>query len=83
MDYSLKGSCGHFDSPGKNTGLGFHAFLLGIFPTLVSNPGLPHCRRILHRLSHQGMLVDYNCAFSTVTLIDYRTGTKRERLVLQ
>ena len=25
-----------------------------IFPSQGSNPGLPHCRRILHRLSHQG-----------------------------
>ena len=26
----------------------------GTFPTKGSNPGLPHCRQILHRLSHQG-----------------------------
>ena len=25
-----------------------------IFPTQGSNPGLPHCRQILYRLSHQG-----------------------------
>ena len=30
-------------------------FLLqGIFPTQELNPGLLHCRRILHHLSHQG-----------------------------
>ena len=28
--------------------------LQGIVPTQGSNPGLPHCRRILYRLSHQG-----------------------------
>ena len=28
----------------------------GIFPTQGSNPGLPHCRRILYCLSHQGSL---------------------------
>ena len=27
---------------------------LGIFPTQGSNPGLPHCKWVLHRLSHQG-----------------------------
>ena len=27
---------------------------LGIFPTQGSNPGLPHCKRILYQLSHQG-----------------------------
>ena len=26
----------------------------GIFPTQGSNPGLPHCGRILYQLSHQG-----------------------------
>ena len=29
-------------------------FSRGIFPTQVSNPGLPHCRWILDQLSHQG-----------------------------
>ena len=42
-----------WDSPGKNTGVGCHALLQGIFPTQGSNPGLLHCRRILYRLSHQ------------------------------
>ena len=28
--------------------------LQGIFPTQGSNPGLPHCRKILYHLSHQG-----------------------------
>ena len=42
------------DSPGKNTGVGCHALLQGIFPTQGSNPGLLHCRQILYRLSHQG-----------------------------
>ena len=44
--------CG--DSLGKNTGLGCHALLQGIFPIQGSNPGLPHCRQILYHLSHQG-----------------------------
>ena len=43
MDCSLPGSSVHEDSPGKNTGVGCHAFLQGIFPTQGSNPGLPHC----------------------------------------
>ena len=41
-------------SPDKNTGLGCHFFLQGIFPTQGSNPGLPQCRRILYQLSHEG-----------------------------
>ena len=45
-----------WDSPGKNTGVGSHSLLQGIFQTQGSNPGLLHCRQILHRLSHQGSL---------------------------
>ena len=54
MDCSLPGSSVHGDSPGKNTGVGCHTLLQGIFPTKGSNPGLPHCRQILYCLSHQG-----------------------------
>ena len=34
------------DSPGKNTGVGCHALLQGIFPTQESSPGLPNCKQI-------------------------------------
>ena len=43
-----------WNSPGQNTGVGSLSLLQGIFPTQGSNPGLPHCRRILYWLSHQG-----------------------------
>ena len=32
--------------PGKNTGVGCHFLLQGIFLTQESDPGLPHCRQI-------------------------------------
>ena len=54
MDCSLPGFFVHGDSPGKNTGVGCHALLQGIFPTQGSNPGFLHCRQILYHLSHQG-----------------------------
>ena len=41
-------------SLGQNTGVGSLSLLQGIFPTQGSNPGLPHCRRILYQLSHKG-----------------------------
>ena len=44
MDCSLPGFSVHRDSPGKNTEVGCHALLQGIFPTQGSNPGLLHCR---------------------------------------
>ena len=53
VDCSLPGSSVHGDSPGKNTGVGCHAHLQGIFPTQGSNPSLPHCRWILYCLSHR------------------------------
>ena len=54
VDCSPPGSSVHRDSPGKNTGVGCHALIQGIFPTQGSNPGLLHCRQILYHLSHQG-----------------------------
>ena len=36
-----------WDSPSKNTGVGCHFLLQGIFPTQGLNPGLPHCRQML------------------------------------
>ena len=43
-----------WDSPGKNTGVGCHALIQGIFPTQPLNPGLLYWRWILYCLSHQG-----------------------------
>ena len=40
MDHSLLVSSLLCDSPGKNTGVGCHALLQGIFPTQGSNPCL-------------------------------------------
>ena len=54
MDYSPPDCSVHGDSPGKNTGVGCHTLLQGIFPTERSNPGLPHCWHNLYHLSHQG-----------------------------
>ena len=41
-----------WDSPGKNTRVGCHSLLQGIFLTQGLNLGLPHCRQILYHLSH-------------------------------
>ena len=51
---SPPGSCVYGHSSGKNTGVGCHALLQGIFPTQGSNPGLPERRQILYCLSHRG-----------------------------
>ena len=53
MDWSLPASSVHGDSSGKNTEVGCHALLQGIFPDQGTNPVLPHCRQIFYCLSHQ------------------------------
>ena len=42
----------------KNTWVGCHSLLQGIFPTQGSNLGLLHCRQIHYHLSHQGSPVE-------------------------
>ena len=46
-----------FFCSGRNSAVGSHFFLQGIFPTNGSNLGLLHCRRILYHLSHKGCLI--------------------------
>ena len=53
MDYSPSGFSVHGILQ-KNTGVGSHFLLWGIFPTQGSNPGLLHCKQILYHPSHQG-----------------------------
>ena len=55
-DCSPPGSSVYGDSPGKNTRVGCHFLLQGIFLTQELNPCLLcllHCRQILYWLSHQ------------------------------
>ena len=67
------GSSVHGIFPGKNTGIGCHPLLQGIFPTQGSNPDLLDCRQTLHWLSHQGegseSLHDLKCVFNL--LLDF------------
>ena len=54
MDYSLPGSfCPWGFSKQEYCGVGCHALLQEMFPTQGSDPGLLHCRRILHQLNYQ------------------------------
>ena len=43
-----------WNSPGKNTGVGSHSLLQGIFLISRSNSSILHCRQILYHLSCQG-----------------------------
>ena len=53
MSDSLRTQC-PWRSPGKNTGVGSHSLLQGIFPTQGWKPALLHCRQSLHHLRYQG-----------------------------
>ena len=46
-----------WNSAGKNTEVGCHSLLQGIFPTQESKLGLLHCRQILYHLSYQGSAI--------------------------
>ena len=46
-----------WDFPGKDTRVGCHFLLQGIFLTQRSNPGLLHCRQILYWLSYKADLI--------------------------
>ena len=48
-----------WNSPGKNTGVGCHLLLQGIFLTQGSDLNLLHCGKILYHLSHQHILLIY------------------------
>ena len=57
-----------WNSPGKNTGLGCHSLLQGIFLTQGLNLGLRHCTQILNQLSHQGIPTDLKgCSLKSQT----------------
>ena len=52
---------------GKNTRVGYHFLLQGIFSAQESSPSIPHCRHILYQLSHWGsprILEWVACSFS-------------------
>ena len=46
-----------WNSPGKNTGVGSHSLLQGIFSTQGLNLGLLHGRHIRYHLSYQGSTI--------------------------
>ena len=78
--YSLLGSSVHGDSPGKNTEMGCHALLQGIFPTQGSKLCLLHCRWILCPwaiillLLYLYMGVTWNCIFINILLKHHSVG---------
>ena len=54
MDCSLPGASVHGILQVKNTGVGCHFLLQGIFLTQEANPDLLNCRQTLYQLSYKG-----------------------------
>ena len=73
MDCSPPSFSVHGNSLGKNTGVGCHALLQGIFPIQGSNPCLL-CRQILYCLSHQRSPCGNMAVIKTIS-ISFHTGT--------
>ena len=71
----------HGDSPGKNTSVGCHTLLQGIFPTQGSNPGLPHCRQILYHLSYQGSPQSNCYGSSTQNYLEKGNGSQFQHVL--
>ena len=67
-----------WNSPGQNTGVGSLSLFQGIFPTQGSNPGLPHCRRILYQLSHKGSPYIVKAIVFPVAMYDCESWTIKE-----
>ena len=55
MDCTLLGSPVYESTPGRNTRVGCHSLLQGIFQTQGSNSGVLHCRQILYSVSRSVM----------------------------
>ena len=60
----------------KNTGVGCHALLQGIFLTQGSNPGLLHCRRILYQAEPPGK--PKNTGLGSLSLLQGPLATRME-----
>ena len=58
--------------PGKNTGVGWHSLLQGIFPTQGSNICLLCCRQILYHLRHQGGPTHYEVSNTIIPFYRWR-----------
>ena len=82
MDCSPPGSSVHGIS-GKNTGVGCHALLQGIFLTKGLNLGLLHCRQTFYHLKHWESLKILSCSQKQISLPLGRRQRTRERFALE
>ena len=60
-----------WNSPGKNTGVGIHSLLQGIFLIQGLSLSLLHCRWIPYHLSHQEISNQGNTNFQDITIAKF------------
>ena len=79
MDYIPPGSSVHQNSPGKNTGVGFHALLQGIFPTQRPNSRQVSCigRWVMYLWHHLESVYIWHCTYLNIQ----KYNTKNEPLI--
>ena len=70
-----------WDFPGKDTAVGCHVLLSGIFPTQGLNPGLLYCRQILYQLSYKVIIHKNNTYPSNYSYIYLEFPSHRKKKV--
>ena len=68
-----------WNSSGKNTGVGCHSLLHGIFLTQGLDAGLLHCRQILYHLSQQGSFIQ--CYISIISQESYKYKVLKDSIM--
>ena len=68
------------NSPGKNTGMGCHSLLQGIFLTQGQNPGLLHCRQIPYHLSQKATPILQDAEGSSLIFVFQRRRRKKGKM---
>ena len=82
MDCSLPGSSVHGDSPGKNTGVGCHSLLQGIFPPQELNRGLLHCRGFCTSWATREAQVSTYCVLNIMVPCRFHISTELQQILL-
>ena len=82
MDCSPPGSSVHEDSPGKNTGVGCHSLLQGIFLTQELNWGLLHCRGFCTNWATREAQVSTYCVPNIMVPCRFHISTELQQIFL-
>ena len=74
-----RGSSVHGHFSGKNTGVGCHALLRGIFLTQGLNTGLMYCRWVLYQLRYQAMVHGVAKSQTRLKCLTYKHASHQQK----